>query len=190
LESDSSIACFRTTDGFPLLSLPLASRALGFSLHLFALFLIYGKICGVGNLVIFLLSFIPILLPSTTQNIERAFLQNDARMLYSLFPPQSHINISLPEPISFSDQVSNQQAYFLFRKIFSSYMTFEFYSENQPASVDEESAIIKTRWSFRDNKNRNQYVFNILFYLIKQPSQEESRTDDTWKIIEIKAATI
>jgi len=144
----------------------------------------------VGNLALLLLSFFPIFLPSTTQNIERAFLQNDARMLYALFPPQSYINISLPEPISFSDQVSNQQAYFLFKKIFSAYMTFEFYSESQPTSIEGESAIIKTRWSFRDKKNRNQYVFHILFYLIKQSPQQENRTDDRWKIIEIKAATI
>jgi len=69
-------------------------------------------------------------------------------------------------------------------------MTFEFYSESQPTSIEGESAIIKTRWSFRDKKNRNQYVFHILFYLIKQSPQQENRTDDRWKIIEIKAATI
>lgn len=143
-----------------------------------------------GNLAILLLSFLPILLPSTTQNIERAFLQNDARMLHTLFPPESHINISLPEPISFSDQVTNQQAYFLFQKIFSSYTTFEFYSENQPASIEGSNAIIKTRWSFRDKKNQNQYVFNIFFYLIKVSSKAEGQTDDVWKITEIKAATI
>ena len=143
-----------------------------------------------GNLAILLLSLFPILLPSTTQNVERAFLQNDARNLRSLFPPQSFINISLPEPISFSDQVSNQQAYFLFQKIFSSYTTFEFYSENQPTSIEGNSAIIKTRWSFRDKKNRNQYVFQVFFYLTKHPSNEEGKTDDTWKITEIRAATI
>jgi len=144
----------------------------------------------VGNLAILLVSLIPILLPPNTQNIERAFLQNDARMLQSLFPPQSHINISLPEPISFSDQVTNQQAYFLFQKIFSSYTTFEFYSENQPTSIEGNSTIIKTRWSFRDKKNRNQYVFNVFFYLIKLPSQPEGQTGDAWKITEIRAATI
>jgi hypothetical protein len=111
-------------------------------------------------------------------------------MLHSLFPPQSHINISLPEPISFSDQVSNQQAYFLFQKIFSSYVTFEFYSENQPTSIEGKNAIIKTRWSFRDRKNRNQYVFNIFFYLIKMPSTAEGQSSETWKITEIRAATI
>ena len=143
-----------------------------------------------GNLAILLVSLFPILLPSTTLNIERAFLQNDARMLHSLFPPQSHINISLPEPISFSDQVSNQQAYFLFQKIFSAYTTFEFYSENQPTSIEGNSAIIKTRWSFRDKKNRNQYVFNVFFYLIKLPLKVKGQTRDTWKIFEIRAATI
>jgi len=144
----------------------------------------------VGNLAILLVSLFPIVLPSTTLNIERAFLQNDARMLRSLFPPQSHINISLPEPISFSDQVSSQQAYFLFQKIFSSYTTFEFYSENQPTSIEGDSAIIKTRWSIRDKKNQNQYVFNVFFYLIKQPSNVKGETSDDWKITEIRAATI
>ena len=143
-----------------------------------------------GNLVILFLSLFPIFLPSTTQNIERSFLQNDAQMLYSLFPPQSHIKISLPEPISFSDQVSNQQAYFLFQRIFASYVTFEFYSENQPTSIEGKTAIIRTRWSFRDKKNRNQYVFNIFFYLIKQPSTTEDQPGEDWKIIEIRAATI
>jgi hypothetical protein len=111
-------------------------------------------------------------------------------MLRSLFPPKSHINISLPEPISFSDQVSSQQAYFLFQKIFSSYTTFEFYSENQPTSIEGDSAIIKTRWSIRDKKNQNQYVFNVFFYLIKQPSNVKRKTSDDWKITEIRAATI
>ncbi len=111
-------------------------------------------------------------------------------MLYSLFPSQSHINISLPEPISFSDQVSNQQAYFLFQRIFASYMTFEFYSENQPTSIEGKTAIIRTRWSFRDKKNRNQYVFNIFFYLIKRPSTTEDKPGEDWKIFEIRAATI
>ena len=143
-----------------------------------------------GNLAILLLSLFPILLPSTTQNIERAFLQNDARNLRSLFPAQSFINISLPEPISFSDQVSNQQAYFLFQKIFSSYTTFEFYSENRPTSIEGNSAIIRTRWSFRDKKNRNQYVFQVFFYLTKHPSNMKGETSDTWKITEIRAATI
>lgn len=143
-----------------------------------------------GNLAILFLSLFPIFLPSTTLNVERAFLQNDARNLRSLFPAQSFINISLPEPISFSDQVSNQQAYFLFQRIFSSYTTFEFYSENQPTSLEGNSAIIKTRWSFRDKKNRDQYVFHVFFYLIKQPSNMKGKTSDTWKITEIRAATI
>jgi hypothetical protein len=111
-------------------------------------------------------------------------------MLHSLFAPRSYINISLPEPISFSDQVSDQQAYFLFQKIFATYMTFEFYSENQPASIERKSAIIKARWSFRDKKNRNQYVFNIFFYLIKWPSTGNGQSDEVWKITEIRAASI
>lgn len=143
-----------------------------------------------GHLAIFVLSLLPVLLPSTTQNIERAFLQNDSRMLYSLLPPRSYINISLPEPIFFSDQVSNQQAFFLFKKIFASYTTFEFYSERQPTSLEGESVIIKARWSFRNKKNRNQYVFNIFFYLTVMPSRVQGHPNNTWKIVEIRAAKI
>jgi hypothetical protein len=68
-------------------------------------------------------------------------------------------------------------------------MTFEFYSEKQPTSIEGKSAIIKARWSFRDKKNQNQYVFNIFFYLIKLPSKTEGQSED-WKITEIRAATI
>jgi len=144
----------------------------------------------VGHLAVILLSFLPILLPSTTQNIERAFLQNDPHMLYSLFPSESYINISLPDPISFSDQVSDQQAYFLFKKIFASFTTFEFYSENHSSSLEEESTIIKARWSFRDQKNSNQYVFNIFFYLTRRPLQAGDKSGDAWRITEIRAAKI
>lgn len=121
-------------------------------------------------------------------------------MLYELFSSRSSIHISLPEPISFSDQLSNQQAYFLFRKIFSSYLTFEFYSESElPSTVEENYYIFRARWSFKNKKNNNQYVFRIYFYLIEEfvptkqnihsrPSDENLRND--WTIIEIKAEKI
>jgi len=153
----------------------------------------------VANLNVVLLSILVSLLPTTTQNIEKAFLQNNPKILYSLFSAKSSINISLPEPISFSDQLSNQQAYFLFRKIFSAYTTFEFYSEKElPSDLENQNFIFKARWSFRDNKNNNQYVIHVFFYLIKEinsgPSFRQSLKNEnskiTWKITEIKAGKI
>ena len=152
-----------------------------------------------ANLIVVLLSVLVSLLPTTTQNIEKAFLQNNPKILFSLFSAKSSVNISLPEPISFSDQLSNQQAYFLFKKIFSAYTTFEFYSEKElPSDLENQNFIFKARWSFRDNKNNNQYVIHIFFYLIKEknsdPSFRQSLKNEnskiTWKIIEIKAAKI
>lgn len=151
------------------------------------------------NLNIVFLTLFVSLLPATTQDIEKAFLQNNPKILYSLFSAKSSINISLPEPISFSDQLSNQQAYFLFRKIFSAFTTFEFYSEKELTSeLENQYFIHKARWSFRDNKNNNQYVIYVFFYLIKEksdasslrPSLKDENSKNSWKIIEIKAEKI
>ncbi|UCC41831.1 MAG: hypothetical protein JSV96_12620 [Candidatus Aminicenantes bacterium] len=128
------------------------------------------------------------MLPSTIQDIEKAFLQNNPKILYSLFSSRSSINISLPEPISFSDQLSHQQAYFLFKRTFSSYATFEFYSESKlPASPEIRNFIFKARWSFKDKKTNNQYVFHIFFYLMDEASKKSEKLKSNWKIIEIKA---
>jgi len=153
----------------------------------------------VANLNIVLLTVVVSLLPTTTQDIEKAFLQNNPKILYSLFSANSSINISLPEPISFSDQLSNQQAYFLFRKIFSAFTTFEFYSEKElPSDLENQNFIFKARWSFRDNKNNDQYVIHLFFYLIKEKNNvaklglrlKKENLKNNWKIIEIKAERI
>ncbi len=142
------------------------------------------------------------LLSTTTQNIEKAFLQNNPKILYSHLSSSSSVNISLPEPISFSDQLSNQQAYFLFKKIFSSYTTFEFFSESEiPSASDEINFIFKARWSFRDNKNDDQHVLHIFFFLVNEkelrdqasrssPNQKKEELKSIWKIIEIRAEKI
>ena len=159
----------------------------------------YDNIFFMANLSIVLLTVVVSLLPATTQDIEKAFLQDNPKILYSLFSAQSSINISLPEPISFSDQLSNQQAYFLFRKIFSAFTTLEFYSEKEvPSEVENQNFIFKTRWSFRDNKNNDQYVIRLFFYMIKEKNDvsklglrpKNENLKDSWKIIEIKAEKI
>lgn len=154
----------------------------------------------VANLKILLLPLLFSLLSTTTQDIEKVFLQNKPKILYSLLSSKSSINISLPEPISFSDQLSNQQAYFLFKKIFSSYTTFEFFSESEiPLSPEENDFIFKARWSFRDNKNNDQHVLHIFFFMVNEnhsraspspPSQDSGKIKPIWRIIEIKAEKI
>lgn len=127
-------------------------------------------------------------LPATIQDIEKAFLQNNPKLLFALFSSRSSINISLPEPISFSDQLSSQQAYFLFQRTFSSYTTFEFYLESElPSSPEIRNFIFKARWSFKDKKTDRQHVFHIFFFLKDEGSNKSEKFKSNWKIIEIKA---
>lgn len=124
---------------------------------------------------------------TTTQNIEKAFLQNNPKILYSLFSSRNHVSFSLPEPISFSDQLSDQQAYFFFKKIFSSFSTLEFYSENPTMDFEGINYIHKARWSFKDKKTQDLYVFHIFFYLVESNNSQKSAKGSKWKITEIKA---
>lgn len=135
----------------------------------------------VGALLLgFFLSF-----PSSfTADIERAFLQNDARWLLVRLPADRPVSIALPEPISFSDQISREQAYFLFRNIFRSYATFEFFPEpNVYASPRGDRGIFKARWSFLDASEK-QFVFEAYFHVQSRP---DGRGGVVWEITEIKA---
>jgi hypothetical protein len=69
----------------------------------------------------------------------------------------------------------------VFKNIFSSYSTFEFYSERTPPPTDKKNHIYQARWSFRDKKNNDQYLFYIFFYLVEETG---------WRITEIKAKKI
>lgn len=142
------------------------------------------------SFLVTVLTFLSITLPATTQNIERAFLQNNSRLLLELLSDQNLINVSLPEPIYFSDHLSNQQAYFVFKNIFSTYATFEFYSDRQPQSSENTTHIFQARWSFRDKKNNDQYLFYVFFHLTKEISGENNSVTTLWKITEIKAKKI
>jgi hypothetical protein len=93
--------------------------------------------------------------------------------------------VSFPPPISLSDQLTNHQAYFLFKKIFSSYTTLEFFSGGDPYAAGDNSLIYKSRWSFKDRRN-NLYVFQIFFYLVKEAQAFQGPPDSTWKILEIR----
>lgn len=122
-------------------------------------------------------------------DIERAFLQNNPKRLLSHFPRNSHILISLPEPINFSDQLTGHQAFLFFKKIFAAFVTFEFYPDSIPSRPEGNQFIFKTRWSFRNRNNKNQYVFLVFFSLTKEPSPDK-RGSPEWIIKEIKAEKI
>ena len=143
-----------------------------------------------ASFIIAALTLFTFSLSTTTQNIERAFLQNNSKLLFQLFSAQNPINVSLPEPIYFSDQLSSEQAYFVFKNIFSAYATFEFYSERKPPSSESDSYIYQARWSFRDKKNNDQYLFYVFFFLTEETSGDSRSAEILWKITEIKAKKI
>lgn len=131
------------------------------------------------------------LLSQTTRSIENAFFQDDPQLLYSLLTTQGHVYISLPEPISFSDQISPQQAFFLFRQLYTTYSTFEFYADDElPVLAKEKSFIFKARWSFRNKKSDNQHVFQVFFHLTREISPTGRNRQVPWRITEIKAESL
>jgi hypothetical protein len=142
----------------------------------------------VASFLISVLTIFTLTLNTATQDIEKAFLQNNPKLLSDLFSVRQPINVSLPDPIFFSDQITHQQAYFVFKKIFAFYSTFEFYSELEPFTPEKSSYIFKARWSFRDKKNNDQYPFYIFFFLTKEASKDETKA--VWRISEIKAKKI
>lgn len=142
-----------------------------------------------SGLIAAVLSLLSFFLTSTSQTIEKAFLENNSRILHSLFAPGSHIQVSLPEPITFSDQLTDQQAFFLFKDLFISYETFVFYSERPALLPRDQNPILKARWSFRDRKSKRQHVFHVYFFLI--PTAHHPRSHPLpWRISEIRAEKI
>jgi hypothetical protein len=130
-------------------------------------------------------------LSQTTRTIEKAFFQDDPGLLYSLLSTQGHIHISFPEPITFSDQVSPQQAYFFFRQVTASYSTFEFYADSGlPVLARDNRFIFKARWSFKNKKNDDQHVFQVFFHLIREKPPGRGRLQHPWRISEIKAESL
>lgn len=130
-------------------------------------------------------------LSQTTRSIEKAFFQDDPQLLHSLLTTQGHVHISLPEPISFSDQLSTQQAYFFFRQIYATYSTFEFYADNElPVLAKANSFIFKARWSFKNKKNDNQHVFQVFFRLSREKPPNGQNNRLPWRITEIKAESL
>jgi hypothetical protein len=141
----------------------------------------------VGNVIISLL-FLAILTPSSAvQRIERAFLQNRASLLLELLPREGRINLSFPEPILFSDQISDQQTYFFLNNVFKTFTTLEFYPDRQTPPKNGSRYIFKARWSFQDKTN-NLYPLNVFFHLVLTEATPGS--ERRWIITDIRAETI
>lgn len=138
-----------------------------------------------GKIALLLIALLPLNIAPTTQDIDIAFLQNNPKILFDYFPEQGYIHVSFPPPISLSDQLSNQQAFFLFKKIFSSYTTLEFYSGGAPHVTSDNSLIYTSRWSFKDRRN-NLYVFQVFFYLVNKSLGHKGSPLSAWKILEIR----
>lgn len=139
-----------------------------------------------ANVVVHLLTVLSLVFTSAVQDIERSFLQNNPKILYALFSSQNSIRISFPQPISFSDQVSSQQAYFLIHRLLRFYSTFEFFSDPEPSWSPDMAFIAKARWSFKDRKN-NKFVYALFFYFAHEPNETRKGTIHQWKLTEIKA---
>lgn len=139
----------------------------------------------------FLISSLLALIPSVTIDIGRACAANDARALASLFSPGAGLHVSLPDPVSFSDRLSHEQAYFLFERIFAVHRTYEFVPEPELVIVPKRPGFIfKARWSFRNVRNGNPYLFRIFFQVLPGPSAPEtglSSSPSGWEIVEIRA---
>ncbi len=54
-----------------------------------------------------------------TNPLEKAFLQNSAEVLAQTLTAEGSIPVSLAEPFTMADQLSPDQAYLVFRRIFS-----------------------------------------------------------------------
>ncbi len=130
--------------------------------------------------------------PSVTRDIGAACAANDAGALTRLFSSAAGLHVSLPEPIAFSDRVSREQAYFLFERVFTSHKTFEFVPERDLTLVGGKPGFIfKARWSFRDTRNDNPYLFRVFFHIVPRPASPAGGAPSSpravWEIVEIKA---
>lgn len=138
-----------------------------------------------------LISSLLAFIPSLIHDIGAACAANSARGLTRLLSPTAGLHLSLPDPISFSDRLSQEQAYFLFERIFAVHKTFEFVPDPELTLVPGNPGFIfKARWSFRDTRNGSPYLFRIFFYVTPRPrapkaADRSPRSD--WEIVEIKA---
>ncbi len=131
------------------------------------------------------------LLTTAAVDLESSFLQNRPDLLLKHLSSRSRLSLTLPEPVGFSDQLSAEQAYFLFQDILGRFLTQEFFPESGlPRELQGDIMILKARWAFRDRRTNNQHAFRLFFFFrLEKPPPRTGRALP-WKIVEIKAERI
>jgi hypothetical protein len=123
--------------------------------------------------------------------IETAFLQNSPAELRDLLTAGAAIPVSLPEPLSISDQLSPDQTVLVFARIFATFKTTEFSTDPRvSARPGAAGGILRARWSFRNERTGLQYPLRIYFFFVPEspPRAPGDRSPVmTFKIVEIRA---
>lgn len=102
--------------------------------------------------------------------IEKAFLQNSADTLAEALTARGDIPVSLPEPISLADVLSPDQAYLVFRRVFATFKTTEFFVTPGLATLPgRPGGILRARWSVRSERTGRTTPVRIFFYLSPEP---------------------
>lgn len=143
------------------------------------------------NFHLFALSVLLALPFPIAARVEKAFLQNSPHILRELMTSEGTIPISLPEPLSLADQMSPDQAYLVFGRIFSVFKTTEFYADSKLSALPGlPGGILKARWSFRNERTGDQYPFRIYFFVVPERVPKSAGAPGpgiVLKIVEIRA---
>lgn len=143
------------------------------------------------NFHVLALSFLLILPSPPARPIESAFLQNSPEILGDLLATGGTIPVFLPDPLSFADQVSPDQARLLFERIFADFRTTEFTTDRRLSRFrGSPGAVLRARWSFRNRRTGNHYPFRIFFLLAPEEaatSPPARRPGVRLRIVEIRA---
>lgn len=133
------------------------------------------------------LSFALLLPPPVTRSVERAFLQNSPEVLRGALSPSGGIPVSLPDPVSFADQLSSDQVYLLFKQIFRVFKTMEFYVNPVIFSLPgKPGGILRARWSIRNERTGMQYPFRVFFFVLPE-AVSGSKATVALRVVEIRA---
>jgi hypothetical protein len=125
-----------------------------------------------------------------TKPIEKAFLQNSPDILAEVLTGRGDVPVSIPEPLSLADQLSPDQVYLVFKRVFSVYKTTEFFAAPGLTTLPgRPGGILRARWSFRDQKTGKAYPMRVFFYLSPEPEEGapgRSQPRSILKIVEIR----
>jgi len=123
--------------------------------------------------------------------LERAFLENSPEILSGLLTAGGDIQVSLPDPLSIADELSPDQAYLVFKRIFAVYKTTEFFVDPDFSTFQgRPGGILKARWSFLNQKTGDQYPIRVFIYLAPEPTTTGSAPggrETVLRIVEIRA---